>query len=274
MNDKVIRAADEPLGDGQYRLVSTHAWWMGFHSFLSGREGVPETRYASLAEHRRDCWFPADPAGDWFSAQRASGRRVWVLGTEDQARADGVDLDQPSRPRTAEFDHLVRHPGSTVEPSCGSWQQPDHRFLADLPRDPELLLRRLQHDSPSTPFSGPFTYATDALRHGRVPADLRAAIYQALVQLDDVELIDATTDVDGHPRLALRWHCAHRDRDLLIDPDTGHFAGERDIITSDTARLPVGTTAATTSVLTAIVDHPGDIPTAISTRRDGVPRTG
>ncbi|MFR9802584.1 hypothetical protein ACL02T_09815 [Pseudonocardia sp. RS010] len=279
MSDYVIRATDELIGEGQYLLVSTHAWSMGFHSFLSGRDGVPETRYAVLAEQRRDRWLPADPAADWFSDQRDTGRRIWVLGAEEQAHADGIDLEQPSRtqatqPGQAHSEHPTRHRAAAVEPHAGSWQQPDHRFLAELPREPHPLLRRLQHDSPDTPFSGPFTSAADLLRSGRVPAELREAIYQALVQLDDVELIDQATDVDGHTRLALRWHSPHRDRDLLVDPDTGHYAGEHDTVTSDTGRLPAGTTAATTSVLTAVVDHLGDIPTAIGTRRSGVPRTG
>ncbi|GEL26523.1 hypothetical protein PSU4_54770 [Pseudonocardia sulfidoxydans NBRC 16205] len=97
MAQSLIRVVDEPLNEGPYLLVSTHAWWRSSHSLLQGRVGIPQTRYVTLSEHRKDCWFPADPAGDWFLDQWATGRRIWLLGSEEQARADGMDLKLPER---------------------------------------------------------------------------------------------------------------------------------------------------------------------------------
>ncbi|GEL26524.1 hypothetical protein PSU4_54780 [Pseudonocardia sulfidoxydans NBRC 16205] len=95
-------------------------------------------------------------------------------------------------------------------------------------------------------------------------------IYQALLQLEDVELLDGITDVDGYHRLAPR-HTPHHDHDLLIDPETGHYAGEHHIVTSDAAPIPAGTIAKTESVVTAVVDNPGHVPAEIQARQGGTP---
>ncbi|MCE3554125.1 hypothetical protein LWC33_22070 [Pseudonocardia sp. RS11V-5] len=85
-----------------------------------------------------------------------------------------------------------------------------------------------------------------------------------------MEPVDRTVDVDGRTRLALRHDGAERDRDLLIDVDSGHYAGERDVVTGYAGPLPAGTITATSSVLTAVVDEPGVLPPGF----DAPSRTG
>jgi hypothetical protein len=88
-----LPAIDEPLGPDQYLVMSTHAWAMKSHSFLHGRSGTPIVRYVLLEELRSDRWVPAEPSRDWVGEQRRTGRRWWLLGSEAEARAHGIDLD-------------------------------------------------------------------------------------------------------------------------------------------------------------------------------------
>ncbi len=67
--------------------------------------------------------------------------------------------------------------------ASGCWQVPTADFLAALPRDARQLYDRLRADSPADRhrYTGVLTYAIDALQTGLVPADLRAAVYRALL---------------------------------------------------------------------------------------------
>jgi hypothetical protein len=272
----VVGVADEPIVDGQHLLISTHAWWMNTHHLLRDRRGVPEQLpYVSLVEHRLDCWVPTDPANDWLLDRRTTGRRIWLRGSEELARAAGLDTGHggpvEGRFRAPYGLFYAECDGDPPVPRAGGWQQPDQQFFTGLPRTADQMLQRLQHDSPDRPWSGPFAYACDALRTGRVPAELRSVIYQALL-LDDVELTGPTTDVDGRPCLALQHRTSRRISELLIDPDNGHFAGHRNTINDDSGPAPDGTVSGSSSVITRVVDHLGDIPHDLATlRRDGAP---
>ncbi|WP_051581288.1 hypothetical protein [Pseudonocardia acaciae] len=279
MSVEEIRVRDEPVGDGQHLLISTHAWWSGSYSFLSeGREGVPRLRYMCLVEHRRDLWIPADPADDWLLDRRRTGRRIWLLGSEKQARADGIDLDNSHNAyltdgrRRAAYGDFYPRAGSPPQPRQGRWTQPDRDFLAALPRDAGEMLRRLERDSRNRSPSAPFRYAVDLLRSGLAPAEIRAVVYRALRGLDGIEPLRRTTDVDGRTCLALPHQTARERHELLIDPNTGLYAGERTTVIDDSGSVPAGTVTSTTSALIGVVDRLGDIPEEMNAqRRDGTP---
>ncbi|HEY6424666.1 MAG TPA: hypothetical protein VIY28_15750 [Pseudonocardiaceae bacterium] len=272
MTEMRIRAVDEPIRADQYLYISTHGWEMGSISLLRGRSGAPVTQFRYLAEHRSDQWVPADRRRDWLIDRRPTGRRQWVLGSEEQARAAGYDVGDPGpvgrfqAPR-GDFDGYLNG-----QPGC--WQIPDPAFLRALPRDPEALLARLDSDSPDNgpAYCGPFTYASDALRSGLVPADLRAALYQALMRRSDVGTLDGVTDLDGHACVALVHEAAGRRRELLINPQDGQYAGRRDTRTTDGGPgLGAGTVTSSTRVRTAVVDTLGEIPPTVAPRDSGPP---
>ena len=50
-------------------------------------------------------------------------------------------------------------------------------------------------------------------------------------------------------------------RDIIIDPGTGTFIGEREVLTDDLDGAPEGTTMSYSAVRTTVVDAIGIVPT-------------
>lgn len=141
----------------------------------------------------------------------------------------------------------------------GTWHAPTADFLAALPRDPAELLDRLL-DGPPSRFTTPFSRAVDLLRSGAVPADLRAALYTALLHLPAVTVNPATSDPGGRPCLALVHDAGPTRTELFIDSAGGQFAGERDTLRKDsTLGIGAGTVISTTVVRTTVVDRVDDM---------------
>ncbi len=129
------------------------------------------------------------------------------------------------------------------------------------------MFARLDSDSPDngSDYCGPFTYAGDALRSCLVPADLRVALYQALRRHPDIRTLHEATDLDGGPCIAPVHEAAGRRRELLINPQTGQYAGRREARTTDGGPgLRAGTVMSSTSVRTAVVDSLGDVPSTLA----------
>ena len=251
-----LGATDEPVRAGQYRYIQTHAW----NTVFSGYDIYQD-------ETLSEVWVPATPdapAQDWMLDRRPTGNRVWIEGTEQQAREDGTFTD----PVTGGVTVRAKAPcGNFYEPGpcprTGSWQDPTPSFLAGLPRDPAQLYARLQADAPDNGRGNAelLVYAADALRSGLVSADLRAALYQTLTRLDGVDLVDQAVNLDGRVGTAIGIDDGQFRQDIIIDPATGAFIGEREVLTGDYEGAPDGTTFGYTAVSTAVVDTIGEIPT-------------
>jgi hypothetical protein len=236
--EPAVRTADRPLGPDQYRYVATRGWWLG--SF-----GTSAGMLLHLTEQWIRQWIPAHPEREWLLDREVTGRVRWLTGSGEEARDFYAALDDLA-PR--------RRPGS--------WHAPTAEFLARLPRDPAALLARLCADGPEGRTAAqPFARAIGALRSGLVPADLRAALYSALVTLPAVSVDEKATDLDGNPRMALVHDDGPTRTELLVDPDDGNFAGECDTLrTPSRLGLEVGTVVLCTAVGSAVVDTLGGLP--------------
>jgi hypothetical protein len=251
-----LGAADEPVGPGQYRYIGTHAWWTYFSGYDIARD-----------ENLIEMWVPAapdDPNQQWMLDRRPTGNRVWIKGSEQQARDDGTFVDAVDNGITLRATAPCGNfytPGPC--PRAGSWQDPTPAFLAGLPRDPAQLYQRLQADAPVNDRESAelFVYVADALRTGLVPADLRAALYEALTRIDGIELTDQPANLDGRVGAAIGIDDGQFRHDIIIDPATGVFIGEREVLTDDLEGAPEGTTMNYTAVQTAVVDAIGTVPT-------------
>ena len=257
MIDPAAVAVDEPLGPGQYRYVLTRAWWMG-HLQRSGHD------FSCLAENVIQIWVPADEREEWLLDRRQTGRRIWLEGSAEQlARAGGGPLGSwPTGRWQAPYgDFFAAESGEQPGPMEDCWQLPNSHFLAALPRDPQVLYERLRADSPDdrTGYVGPFVYAADALRTGRVPADLRAALYRALLLLPGFETGEAD-DQDGTRLIWLAVDDGVRRNEIFISAADGQFAGERATLIRDVRGLTSGTVTTDTAVRVAIVDALGQLP--------------
>lgn len=250
-----LGATDEPVGPGQYRYIETHAWWTVFSGYNIFR-----------VENLIRTWVPAvpdDPTQDWMLDRRPTGNRVWIEGSEEQAREDGTFTDVMeggvTLKATAPCGNFYT---SGLCPRTGSWQDPTPGFLAGLPRDPAQLYERLQADAPDNA-RGPaelLVYAADALRTGLVPADLRGALYQALTRVDGIDLTDKAANLDGRVGTAIGIDDGQFRHDIIIDPVTGAFIGEREVLTDDYDGAAEGTVMNYSAVTTAVVDAVGAIP--------------
>lgn len=135
-----------------------------------------------------------------------------------------------------------------------SWQSPNPAFLAGLPRDTQDLRERLYADSEgqgSSPDGEALVYVADLLRSGMVPADLRAALYRVLTTVEGVEVTNDVVTVEGARGVSLgrtEGEGGHR-QEIVIDPATGAYLGERSIESGS-----AGEVVTTHTVLRTVVD--------------------
>ena len=258
-----ITSVDEPLAPGQYRYVATHAWWM-----------TSAGKYSYLSENLLETWVPADEKEDWLQRRTVTGNRKWLSGTEAEARADGVPIDEEGQ-STSESqapcgnwdtaDSSEANPEGNKKPCTtpGSWQTPNTAFMADLPRDPDQLYDRLRTDTAgrgSDENLEMLVYAADILRSGLVPADLRAALYRTLAKIPTIQITDQTANLDNQKGTAYGITTNNERQDIIIDQKTGHFIGERQITEKNQKYLPPNTTTEYTSVTTTTVNKKGETP--------------
>jgi hypothetical protein len=245
-----------------YRYIATHAWWMG--TFFD--DTAPESPvHVHLSEHLLQQWTPAMQEADWLLDRVVTGRVTWLAGSGEAAVAAGFDLADhwPVGRFRAPFGDFYAELNE-LEPRrpAGTWATPTPEFLALLPRDPAALRVRLEEDSPpGRTYTGPFRSAVDALRSCAVPADLRGALFAALLDLPTVTLVDEVKDLDGNLCLALVHDAGPTRTELLVDPVDGQYAGERDTLRRDSpCGLVEGTVIAETSVRSAVVPAIGAPP--------------
>jgi hypothetical protein len=247
--DPTVIVKDEPIRPGQYWYIATHAWWMA-------NMGILPDRYSYLAEVNTDLWIPADQHGDWLMDRRITGRRIWVQGSEEQAAEANFRIVDPwptGRWRARYGDFWAESSGRQPSPREGTWQTPTPDFLAALPRDPAQLLERLRESSPNRlGDTGACTYATDVLRAGNVPADLRAALYRALLMIPGAEIAARGRD------FSLSLDDGGRRTEVFISGHNGQFAGEQSTFTRDIGEYKAGTVQKSTEVTTTIVNDIGE----------------
>lgn len=253
-----INAVDPPMRPDQYRYVATRSWNLST-SVKGGKE------FTALEESRSETWVPADPTRNWLLARGGTGEHKWLKGTEAEARDAGVTLD--SRPKELLSAPCGRFYGGDTDGCAGpgAWQVPNPAFLAGLPRDPDQLLARLRKDAPdnSRGTAELLVYAADLLRSAvLVPADLRSALYLALAKIDGLTLTPGAVNLDGRSGTALGIDDGSKKsrQEIIIDPATGEYIGEREVMLPGATYLPPGTVTSYSSVRTAVVDTMGQVP--------------
>jgi hypothetical protein len=245
-----VHSVDQPLGPGQYRYIATHAWWM---------TSAPTFSY--LGENVLETWVPADQKQDWMLRRDVTGAREWVVGSEEEALADGFPINNvdglEGEWKAPCGDWYGKDEGRKPCSLPGSWQTPNAEFLASLPRDPDALYDRLLSDVDDRGEAHIVTYVADVLRSGLVPADLRAALYRALAKVPGLEITEQVANLNGQKGTSYGIVDNGERSDLIIDPATGQFIGERTIAIDAFESIPAGTVMEYTSVTTAVVDGMG-----------------
>ena len=136
-----------------------------------------------------------------------------------------------------------------------------------LPRDPRQLLDKiyeLNEDSGQSRDGQALEWITTALRRGTAPAEFRAALYKAAAEIPGVEITEDQATLNGKTGIAIgRLETASNTLyDIIIDPETGQFIGEREVTVDGYAGMPAGTTTGWTTVTTTVVSSaPADVAT-------------
>jgi RNA polymerase sigma-70 factor (ECF subfamily) len=134
--------------------------------------------------------------------------------------------------------------------------------VIDLPRDPEELLAHIYDQTQGAGVSRDgeaLVWIADVLRSGLVPADLRAALFQAATGIPGVEVVDRRANLDGRVGVAVgrdeRAGGSHFRQELIFDEATGQVIGERQVaLEDDGTGIEAGDAYDFTSVTTTVVD--------------------
>lgn len=105
----------------------------------------------------------------------------------------------------------------------GSWQIGSPAWMATLPREVSALRQELYAATGDD--AGAFTYATDLMYSGLVPADLRAVLFQVMATIPGVTVADDDVTLDGRAGVALTHPGSDGAVEVLIDTGTGQLIG-------------------------------------------------
>lgn len=244
---------DPPVGPTQYRQITTRA------SNLSTRSEQDGRSISWLRESVTTLWVPGDPTKPWIMRQGGVDSIHWFdPAVEAWARQHGVADPTPSSQP-----YLTRAVGGEFNGPISdlqAWQAPTPGFLSRLPRDPDQLLARIYHDSRGEGRSKDgeaLVFIADVLRCGFVPADLRAALFRAATGIPGVTVTDHAANLAGRTGVAVaRDEGGDTRQEMIFDPATGEFIGEREVVLrSDyVPGVPAGTAISYTAVSSEVVD--------------------
>ncbi|MFC9919803.1 CU044_5270 family protein [Agromyces binzhouensis] len=245
-----IRNADPVIAPGQYLKVETTAV---YGATVVDEDGTAAS-YLTITDE--DLFIPADRGDEWIWLRPLS-RPYQTFGPESE-RFAAASWESVVAERGEDYVERLRAPGGEF---YGSPNLNDPESLADLPRDPHRLLNYIYRTTigqgPS-PDGEALVWIADRLRIGAIPADLRAAMYQAAALIPGVTVTEEQANLNGRTGIAIgRLEGANGLRqDLIIDPDTGLLIGEREVLVEDPgdSTFPVGTAIAWTAVETSVVD--------------------
>lgn len=258
-----ITATDQPLAPGQYRYIATHQW-NSVGMMLAppaDRPDAPKSGYTWLRESRHEKWIPHDTDLEWMERRTPLEGLEWLGGSvprSEAAEPEVTDVDTGERRgRCGDF-----FPNSLPKKVCGDpadWDNPE--FYAALPRDPQAIAQYLR-DATAHRGSEPttvFHWGAEILRTGLMPADLRAQWYRALALIDGVTAFEQGVTLDGRSGVAIGIDGPHERRELIIDPATGDFIGERTTAGAEPYDpwVAPGTVTGLSSITTRVVDGIG-----------------
>ncbi|MGW5721063.1 CU044_5270 family protein [Amycolatopsis sp. NPDC003865] len=209
---------------------------------------VGTTGYTYLWEQRIDRWIPADAHDVWQENRKILATGKFLGGSVPQSQAPVPEVTKTDQGqwqgRCGDF-----FPKSKPAKKCddpGDWDSP--AFYAALPRG-------------STPRRWS-TSASRLLRAGVMPAELRGQWYRALAKIPGMTVLAAETNLDGRTGVAVGLDDPHEIRQLIIDPVTGQFIGEREVAGAepDEPWIKPGTEIGASAITTGVAARLGVVP--------------
>ena len=249
---------DPVVGPGQYLEIRTDAVYAASGTTIADSDrarlendgNIQDGDLTSFLETQLGAlWVPADRSGDWIEV-RCARTPVQTFGPRSETFAAEMGI--------VGGDSRMVFPAGKTEYGAPITMF-DTDSAADLPRDPHQLLERIYEENGN---AGPsrdgeaLVWLADRLRSGTVPADLRSVFYETAALIPGVTITEEQATLNGRTGTAIG-----RDedksgfrQDIIIDPETGAFIGERQVLLSPVADMPAGTSTGSTSVTTTVVD--------------------
>ncbi len=268
---QAIAHPEAPIPPGQYRQVTTLA--------ASIYEFGPDHKFRATRLDQVDNWLPADPTSQYLE-RVLSPVKVDFATPEAKVAARKLAPHLLERPKARSYRVTCR--GVAIEPNASpqalkapctpDWHHPTAEFLAKQPRDPDALLAKLRteplftgplnrlqeaREKSTPPDQKAFSRISGALASGMLPADLRAALYQAARKIPGIQLLGDVVTLDGRPGRAIGYVYNGYRQDIIISPTTGQSIGSRHVVAD--ARLLNGESNVSGHL------HPGDVYNATST---------
>lgn len=243
-----IAASDPVLAPGQYLLVDTKAVYTSYASTETGEQ------FVWLESQNGQLYVPADRGGEWIW-NREPGEAVEFFDDASRREAErmGAESDYQGE--------LLRAPEGQFygSPQRILGAEPLEEAIATAPRDPKGLLDLIYGNTQGagpTPDEEAFITIADTLRTGVIPADLRAALYQAASLIPGLTVVEEEATLDGRTGISLGMKTSRYEarKEIIIDPATGQLIGEREMLLEDLDGVPAGTAIEWTAVTTSVVD--------------------
>ncbi|MCW2767251.1 MAG: hypothetical protein JWO11_3210 [Nocardioides sp.] len=245
--DATLATSEPVVGPGQYlRITLVEQSWSADRDdkrdILIGSDGKPVV----YQERRtRQIWVPHDRRDDWVIRDGSVPLRS--ISKDAAAHNTGVPTETWTVPSWA---------GKGNDTYIKTY---DPAWYATLPRDPERLLARLKAEDPGESGSSASFYFqevfSEVLRSGIAPADIRAALFEALAATPGMDVVDGVANLDGRRGVAIGYRDSNWQ--MVFDRATGLYIGERATSPDfpDVPGLDEDKTTWLTSVRTDVVDE-------------------
>ncbi|MDR6868999.1 RNA polymerase sigma-70 factor (ECF subfamily) [Microbacterium resistens] len=285
-----LEVTDPQLAPGQYLRVRNDAEYMT-QAWLD--EDVDAARVNGevqdlntvepqyyMSQERMEVFRPSDRNDTWWRIQcrrsvaQTFGPKSALAAQEDLSMADGP-IGQLIEMPGGRINYELPDGGVKVSDPPSGFSVPGGLSddFSQLPLEPGELLAeiyRLTAGTGPSPDGEALVWIADTLRGGAVPAEFRAAMYQAAALIPGVSITDEQATLNGRTGTAIGRDETNNNfrQEIIFDPATGQFIGERTVALEGYgaiavgAALAAGTTVAWTAVTTEIVDA---APTDVST---------
>jgi hypothetical protein len=140
---------------------------------------------------------------------------------------------------------------------------PTPAYLAGLPTSAQAMLAYLyQHSQGQNPPDvQAFITAGDLIRESYARPAALAALFAAAAQIPGVSVADHAVNAAGQQGVAVQQSFNGTSHQLIFNPRTHAFIGEREVVVSASSGLSAGTVLDSTAILRlAVVDQVGQLP--------------
>lgn len=154
--------------------------------------------------------------------------------------------------------HMVLEPSTPGIPS-----NTNYRNLQTLPTDPDKMLDWLYEngDGGKSEDQNAFVLVGDLSYESLLPSEVAAALYRAAAEIPGVTVVQDAIDADGRHGIAVAREDDGVRQELIFDPKTYEFLGERQVAVQDADGLKKGQVVGVSAILErTVVDKAGQRP--------------